>query len=225
MALAAVLRRARYFAEETPRIEDLERLEAALFPEERTYVAGAVAKRRVEFAAGRLCARRALAAMGEPPAPLVARNDGSPRWPAGIVGSITHTRGYCAAVVDRHPPLRAVGIDAEEVRLLEPDTVRSIVTAGERAWLATQPEGRQPELAILFFSAKEAFYKCQYPLTGTFLDFGDVEIDLSAAIDGAPVGRFVARVTKIPFPTALTRMEGNFACGQGRVVCGVELPA
>ncbi len=36
------------------------------------------------------------------------------------------------------------------------------------------------ETAALIFSAKEAFYKCQYTLTKEFLEFQDVELDLGA---------------------------------------------
>jgi 4'-phosphopantetheinyl transferase EntD len=46
-------------------------LNQPLFPEEAVVVAGAVARRRREFATVRACARRALARLGHPPVPLL----------------------------------------------------------------------------------------------------------------------------------------------------------
>jgi hypothetical protein len=73
-----------------------------LFPTEETHIQAAVAKRRAEFAAGRVCARSALAELGAPLAPLGVRPDRSPDWPAGLTGSITHTQGFCGAVAHPH---------------------------------------------------------------------------------------------------------------------------
>lgn len=70
---------------------------AELFPEEAVAVASAVTKRREEFAAGRAAARRALAALGVPAAPLPRGERRAAVWPKGFVGSITHCAGFCAA--------------------------------------------------------------------------------------------------------------------------------
>ena len=51
----------------------------------------AVPRRRVEFATGRLCARRAMAALGHARVSIPRAQDRVPIWPDGIVGSITHT--------------------------------------------------------------------------------------------------------------------------------------
>src|SRR5215469_17508082 len=60
------------------------------------------ANERIEqFAAGRLCARRALEALGIAGFSLLTAPDRRPLWPAGVTGSITHTAGYAAAVVGR----------------------------------------------------------------------------------------------------------------------------
>jgi 4'-phosphopantetheinyl transferase EntD len=187
-----------------------------LFPEERKYIERAVPKRRAEFAVGRICARRGLARMGIAPVALVPK-DGGPEWPPGVVGSISHTRERCAVVLERSPPMRSVGLDIEIVRPLEEGVLALTLTGRERAWLRTQPEAAEAELAILFFSAKEAYYKCQYPLTRTFLDFQDVEIDIAPES-----GRFVARLLKAGVPRGISRLEGRFAVGEGSVFCGME---
>jgi enterobactin synthetase component D / holo-[acyl-carrier protein] synthase len=212
-AIRSIFRYARYVVEDVTRLVDDE-----VHPDEWRYIRGAVPKRRAEFGTARLCARRALRAMGVPPTSLVPGEDRAPQWPPGVVGSITHTGAYCAVVVDRNPPLRSVGLDAETLRILEPRLVRMILTENEQSWIRSQPKEELTKLATLFFSAKEAYYKCQYPLTKTTLDFSDVEIDIEPGR-----GRFVARALRWPFPVDLARLEGRFAYEGGRVLCGVEL--
>ena len=65
---------------------------------ERPIVKKAVEKRRREFSAGRTCARQALRELGCADAPIVHNQNGAPLWPPGIVGSITHSNTYAAAV-------------------------------------------------------------------------------------------------------------------------------
>ncbi|MBN1173619.1 MAG: 4'-phosphopantetheinyl transferase, partial [Micromonosporaceae bacterium] len=70
--------------------------DARMLPEEAPLVARAVPRRRAEFTTGRHCARLALASLGVEPAAILAGPDRAPRWPAGIVGTITHCDGYRA---------------------------------------------------------------------------------------------------------------------------------
>jgi 4'-phosphopantetheinyl transferase EntD len=237
-ALEALFQGAVYTAAAEPRLVDAE-----LLPEEWAHIQGAVAKRRAEFGTARLCARRGLTQMGVAPIALVPGIGGYPTWPPSIVGSIAHTDGYCAVALAYDPPVRAIGLDVETLRHLEPGVTDAILLPREREWLeahsrvgAAAPEaGTGPAdplntglgpadprdaLAILFFSAKEAYYKCQYPLTRRVLDFVDVEVDLAMGD-----GRFVARVRKPSWPVAFAEVGGRFAFENGRVLCGVELRA
>src|SRR3984893_9355145 len=68
-----------------------------LHPAEAEYVARAVPKRIAEFAAGRACARAALAEFGVREFALRAAPDRQPLWPEGFIGSIAHTAGLRAA--------------------------------------------------------------------------------------------------------------------------------
>jgi 4'-phosphopantetheinyl transferase EntD len=215
-ALETLFRSASFIAEAVP-----EEADDDLYPEEREYVRSAVPKRRAEFGTARSCARRGLAAMGFPPVVLPPGEDGAPRWPPGVVGSITHTSGYCAVVLARDPPVHSVGLDVETLRQLEPGVADLILTPREHQWVRDQrdqPHCHQADLVLLFFSAKEAYYKCQYPVTRRSLDFIDVELDVLPDL-----GRFVARVTKSDWPPSVARLEGKFAFEGGRVLCGVEL--
>jgi 4'-phosphopantetheinyl transferase EntD len=149
----------------------------ALLPDEAQCYPGAVQTRRQEFAAGRLCARRLLAEFGIVDFPIEAAADRQPVWPDAMVGSITHTLRFCAAVVARKESLSAVGIDSEPARSVKPELWRGICTAAETAWLRSLPPGEQIAAATLIFSAKEAFYKCQYPLVGERLNFHDATVE------------------------------------------------
>ncbi len=150
---------------------------ALLYPEEAEHVARAIAKRAGEFAAGRLCARRALARLGVHGFPLRMGEDRRALWPPGIVGSITHTHGFYGVVAARSASIRAIGIDAEVIGRVGRHLWPKICTPAETAWLEALDAADQVRLGALVFSAKEAFYKCQYELTRAWVGFHDVELD------------------------------------------------
>jgi 4'-phosphopantetheinyl transferase EntD len=85
-----------------------------------------------------------------------------PRWPPGIVGSLSHASGFCGAVVARDTLCRGLGFDVEAWGRMRPALWRPIATPGEREWLAAQA-GDGERWATLLFSAKEALYTAQYP--------------------------------------------------------------
>jgi 4'-phosphopantetheinyl transferase EntD len=149
---------------------------AQLDPEEALSVARAVPKRLGEFAAGRLCARSALARFGIASFAVRVARDRQPLWPAGLVGSITHTQGFCAAVVGEQARFVGLGLDSENADAVSPDLRPSICIAAELAWIASLPARQRTRAATLVFAAKEAFYKCQYPSTGEWLSFSDLRI-------------------------------------------------
>ena len=145
-----------------------------LFPEEEAMVARAVEKRRREFATGRDCARRALQRLGVSAGPIPAGGRGEPVWPAGVVGSITHCRGYRACAVARTADLATIGVDAEPHEPLPEGLVERVAGAEERSGLAELAR-TEPAIAWdrLLFSAKEALYKAWYPLAERWLGFED----------------------------------------------------
>ncbi|WP_447041793.1 4'-phosphopantetheinyl transferase family protein [Streptomyces sp. DSM 118878] len=165
--------------------------DAVLFPEEAAVVANAVAKRRNEFTTVRHCARTALSRIGVPPAPILPGQRGAPRWPAGVVGSMTHCAGYRAAVVARADQVISLGIDAEPGEpLRDPGVLDLVADETERAALAALG-ARQPATPWdrLLFSAKESVYKTWFPLTGRWLGFDEARLDL--AIDGTFTARLL----------------------------------
>jgi 4'-phosphopantetheinyl transferase EntD len=170
-----------------------------LYPIEADAVRGATAGRVVEFAAGRVAARRALGALGVDPVAVPVGARRMPEWPAGIVGSITHCAGLAAAVVGRTRDWWALGIDAEPALALEDEVRDSVTTPVERAALA------DPLDATVVFCAKEAFYKCWSALDGAVLEFTDVEV----VFDGP---------TFVATPAGGDRWPGRWAVRDGFVL-------
>ena len=179
---------------------------APLFPEEALSVRTAVPVRQREFALGRWCARRALAALGVAPQAIRSGPHRAPVWPAGIVGSITHCDGFAGAVVAPAVCLRSVGVDAEIANALPPDLVPLVCTASELSWIRDHPEPEGPDWAKVIFSAKEAVYKCISPLGAASLDFLDVTLALHPEL-----GTFSARPAT---PAATQVTELGAICGR-----------
>ena len=189
-----------------------------LHPQERLAVRDAVPKRVAEFAAGRACAHRALAALGCAPAPLPKGADRSPVWPQGIVGSITHTDGYCAAAVAWRRDIAGIGIDAEIIGRVDEDVQRLVCTPAERRVLAAMAEAPRAEAATILFSAKEAFFKCQSGAGGALPDFQDIELQWrDGAFSVAPCRGFA--------PARPGRLQGRYRIEAGRVLAGIIFPA
>jgi 4'-phosphopantetheinyl transferase EntD len=173
-----------------------------LEPEEAVAVARAVAKRVGEFAAGRLCARRALERFGLTGVRIPAASDRQPVWPSGFAGSITHTAGFCAAVVGKRDDFRGLGLDTEIADAVKPELWSSICVPAELEWIGRWPAHARPLAAALVFSAKEAFYKAQYPITGEFMSFADLEV--------APADSSALQGTLAILPTRILRLAESF---------------
>ncbi|WP_214102646.1 4'-phosphopantetheinyl transferase family protein [Acrocarpospora catenulata] len=182
--------------------------EAVLFPEEEAYIARAVDKRRREFTSARHCARRALAELGLPPAPIVPGERGAPAWPTGVVGAMTHCDGYRAAAVSL--TAAGVGIDAEPNAPLPEGVLDAIALDRERVPLAGPVHWDR-----LLFSAKESVYKVWFPRARRWLGFEEAEITLD------PGGTFTARIL-VPGPFA--ELNGRWLCESGLVVTAITLP-
>jgi 4'-phosphopantetheinyl transferase EntD len=158
---------------------------AGLFPEEATSIAHAVDSRRRQFTAGRLLARRAWQELGVAPSALLSDEQRVPVWPAGIVGSITHTQGWCGAVVARAAEVGSVGADVEAASALDPGLWQRVCRPEERDFLGRHDQGFAGLLAKAVFSAKESIYKALYPSVRVFLDFQAMHIELAPGALGS----------------------------------------
>lgn len=150
-----------------------------LMIEEAAYVASSAPKRLREFSAGRACARAALQQLSIEGFPVHAGPHREPLWPSTVAGSITHTKDYAGALVVSKGNARSVGVDAEQEAAVTEEIWDEICTPPELEWLHGLPSGMALTAASILFSAKEAFYKCQFPLTSEWLDFQDVQISIN----------------------------------------------
>lgn len=173
-------------------------------------------RRQAQFATARACARRALADLGLPPAPILPGPGGAPQWPVGTKGSITHCDGYRAAVVSRSELTAGLGIDAEPAMSL-PDGVMSLVASPrELTMLAAMPSQRpQVPWDRLLFCAKEAAYKSWYPQSGRWSALRDIQVDIDDA------GGFVGL---LPGPEPM-QVTGRWRVTAGLLLTAVARPA
>lgn len=194
--------------------------------DEAAEVKSAFIGRRIAFATGRACARRALARLDVTDFSLRNGPDRAPLWPSGIVGSITHTGaapgGYCAVVVGRSTDLAALGVDAEQWNRLTPAIWSRVLTSTELAWVDGHrtDEARQISATVIF-SAKESFYKAQYPSSGRFLNFHDVEVTVEPAHSTFQV-RVLESAVHLP---GFSGCEGRYLQMEEFVLTGVAIPA
>lgn len=193
--------------------------EERLLPQEEACVERALPRRRREFTAGRACARTALAKLGVERGPIVSAPDRTPVWPAGIVGSIAHCDGLCAAAVARGREFASIGLDVERFDPLEPGLVTT-VCAGEELERAVDVMGLEAEwVAKILFSIKETVYKCSYPRTRTWWEFRDVTVRLHGS--GTWTGTLPAADWGLPADPGW--LEGRFLLRENWILTGCSL--
>lgn len=193
-----------------------------LYPEEEAAVARAAARRRREFRAGRVCARAALRALGHPPCAIPVGPDRAPLWPEGVVGSITHTRGLCAAAVARRRDAVGLGLDAERRGAVRRELLARICTEEELAWMERTPAPPGGDWPTLVFSAKESVYKAVQGAGGLEGTPGFH----AAALPVPPAeGAFRVELRGGRWPAvAPGTLRGRYAFAPGHVLTGVWLP-
>jgi 4'-phosphopantetheinyl transferase EntD len=149
---------------------------AALHPDERTLLTDLVGSRAAQFAAGRACARCAMAQLGAA-GPVLTGGDGAPIWPEGVRGSISHKEGLAVAVVGRSDSVAGLGVDLEDAGALPRPVWEHVLTPGEQSRL-TATDDEAATTARLVFSAKEAYYEW-FRSAGRDepVGFQDVEVD------------------------------------------------
>jgi 4'-phosphopantetheinyl transferase EntD len=198
----------------------------SLLPAEAALMASATPGRRAEFGTVRHCARRAMSRLGVPGAARTVLAPGphrEPRWPAGLVGSLTHCAGYRAAAVARADAVPGLGIDAEPHAPLPPGVADRVTRAEERESLAALAAA-QPGVHWdrMVFSAKESVYKVWFPLTGRWLGFED------ASVAPRPDGTFSVRLVDRVLPVAGTMassLSGRWLVERGLMITALVLPS
>jgi enterobactin synthetase component D / holo-[acyl-carrier protein] synthase len=184
---------------------------------EAVHVSKANVGRRLEFAAGRACARDALRVLGLPPYAISVDDRRAPVWPHGLVGSISHCPGLCAAALARRPLRLAIGLDIETNDPLAEELRNVVATPRERGGLKRLGNASACDPFMLLFVLKEALFKLYFPATRHFLGFQDAD----AWID-PEAGTFKAAIVSSAPALGRTRsFAGRFAVTDGFVLAGL----
>jgi len=142
-------------------------------PEEES-LGTASTTRNMEFAAGRTMARLALKQAGVEVPHIPRRPSGSPRWPSGLTGSITHAAGIFAAIVAPVTACRSIGLDVEAQNSVTKDLDISLFSAVElrniERCLFNAPS---VDWRTVWFCAKEASFKA----LGPFIEDLDISFE------------------------------------------------
>jgi 4'-phosphopantetheinyl transferase EntD len=147
----------------------------ALSAKELEFAGSYGAKRMKDFCTGRYCMRKCTAHYGFTGDIMVGER-GMPILPEFIAASLSHSKNICGAVAGGKDKFQSLGLDIETVGRVNEDLWRLLFLDSETELLKGMDEEQQRISATIFFSMKEAFYKMQYPLTDTFLDFHEVEV-------------------------------------------------
>lgn len=137
-------------------------------------ISKSVNKRQAEFLAGRVAATEALKQI-DPSShemDIKVSENRAPKWPEGIIGSITHSSSIAASVVSDVKSVGYLGIDIEdnldeEVRIQISDQIHS----AEESKVLTSLGINNAQATTLIFSAKEALFKALFQYVNEYFGF------------------------------------------------------
>jgi enterobactin synthetase component D len=199
-------------------VEILGGIPSSTYPRTRGFLphqlSRAAPKRIAEFLAGRYCAALALNAGGcWDGFELGIGSAGSPVWPAGLLGSITHTSRIAVAVVARKTEFRGIGIDSEPIMTSRSadDVAPIVIPEAAEVALARNASSAMDWRTFItaVFSAKESIYKCLRPLADEFFEFGDVRL-VNVDLDSGILRMRIARPLGGALPARM-ELETRFA--------------
>jgi len=168
-----------------------EEAECFEYHEEGRHMENAVVARRNEFIAGRRCARAALSKLGQTASALPPDAEGVPVWPAGTVGSISHSRGLCCAVATSTDVTCCLGLDLEKTTRLSARAMARVVHPLEVDFV-----GDDQTKGSLLFSVKEAFFKAQFPQWHVQPNFKDLALHVDLAAEQMSVQEIAPHLPK-----------------------------
>jgi 4'-phosphopantetheinyl transferase EntD len=94
------------------------------------------AKKRInDFSTGRFCARTALRNLNLQHHEILIGPKKEPLWPAGIVGSISHSDGMAGAIIACSSNCKSLGLDIENLGRVNPEMWYLLFTEKEQNFL------------------------------------------------------------------------------------------
>ena len=134
---------------------------------------------------------RKRTSLGRDTGPILAGDMREPIWPAGVVGSISHTTDIGIALVAPASRTDGVGVDVEQ-RRHAPELENRIPRPEERTWLEDRPQSERADDLLALFSAKESIFKAFFPTVRSYFGF---EAALLEPTTSGYVGRLVEPVS------------------------------
>lgn len=175
------------------------------YPEEGKHLSKAVPKRRNEFIVGRRCARAALAQIDVEPCVLLSGEDRVPEWPVGVLGSISHSMRLCCAVAAHSNTAACLGVDLETTTRISSGVIERVLHPLEADFV-----GDNQAHGSLIFSAKEAFFKAQFPTWGAWPNFDDLAFQVDTSTGQLEVIHVAANLPP-DLRSAAERMQFRYA--------------
>lgn len=157
------------------------------------------------------CISRLLCLVGLPADLRVDKRIGGDRdWPKHFLGSLTHKGTVVLGVMGSRSAVKMIGLDLERVDQSDLLGIEQLVAP------EGLPSGIDRELGtLLTFSAKEAVFKAQYPVTQERLDFAAVRLGWTGSYEEGFRAVVDAAVPGLEVRTAVT--------GKWMVSCAIAL--
>jgi len=154
---------------------------AELHASEKRCVDAAVDKRRAEFSTGRILAARALHLLDVPAQAILKGANNEPVWPAGTVGSITHSSQMCVVALAYDHVCDGIGLDVENCDAEVSNVAHLILRKDELTKEVRQGGAKYDDSVRLAFSAKESVFKAVFAQMKRFIEFEEVSLKFDAA--------------------------------------------
>ncbi len=150
---------------------------AGLSTSEQAIVPGNNPARQQQFASGRRVAKYALRQLGNPTEEIL-KLDKRPKFPAGTVGNIAHSKSLAFAAAGKSEDFLGIGVDILPVNAVSSKVAKKALLDEERKVVSMRGD---PNLNTAYFCAKEAVYKAVHPLTLESLTLPDAHVDFDEA--------------------------------------------
>ncbi|MDN2662332.1 4'-phosphopantetheinyl transferase superfamily protein [Psychromonas sp. 14N.309.X.WAT.B.A12] len=132
----------------------------------------AVAKRKSEFLAGRYLAKIAMKHLGVEGLNIPIDEHKAPAWPAGLLGSISHSKNTALCVITKSQNHNFIGIDIEHwLSTSDANSLVNNIVVDQSEYQIMLPHISFEQAITLIFSAKESLYKAIFKAFSHYVDF------------------------------------------------------
>jgi 4'-phosphopantetheinyl transferase EntD len=177
------------------------------------------------FSAVHACVQEALRRPVLPPFSSPSGLSAAPRWPAGMIGSITHCAGYRGAAAALRADALLLGIDAEPNEALSDNGMLGLIACGEERQQLEQLAANISDVCWdrLLLSAKLSVYKAWFPRANWWENLKSARIVIDAY-----AGTFIADLLS-PGPAVdgspITEMRGRWLAHREFLMTTIAVPA